>query len=167
MEIRKIKFSDVEQITAIYNVYVDSTQVTFEEACITPDEMHERVEKVIKSDLPWLVLESEEGDVLGYAYASPWHHRSAYRFTVETTVYLMPEVQGQGYGTILYEALLALLHQQEIKSVIGVIALPNEASIALHEALGFEKVGEFADVGFKFEQWVSVGYWQLLLEQSD
>ena len=167
MEIRKIKFSDVEQITAIYNFYVDSTQVTFEEACITPDEMHERVEKVIKSDLPWLVLESEEGDVLGYAYASPWHTRRAYRFTVEATIYLMAEVQGQGYGTILYEALLALLHQQEIKSVIGVIALPNEASIGLHEALGFEKVGEFAEVGFKFEQWVSVGYWQLILEKND
>lgn len=167
MEIRKIKFSDVEQITAIYNFYVESTQVTFEEACITPDEMHERVENVIKSELPWLVLESEEGDVLGYAHASPWHNRSAYRFTVEAAIYLMPDVQGQGYGTILYEALLALLHQQDIKSVMGVIALPNEASIALHEALGFEKVGEFAEIGFKFEQWVSVGYWQLVLEQND
>lgn len=167
MEIRKIKFSDVEQITAIYNFYVESTQVTFEEACITPDEMHERVENVIKSEFSWLVLESEEGDVLGYAHTSPWHNRSAYRFTVEAAIYLMPDVQGQGYGTILYEALLALLHQQDIKSVMGVIALPNEASIALHEALGFEKVGEFAEIGFKFEQWVSVGYWQLVLEQND
>ncbi|MFI8620386.1 MAG: N-acetyltransferase family protein [Marinomonas sp.] len=167
MEIRKVKFSDVEQITAIYNFYVENTQVTFEEECATPDEMHSRVEKVIQRDLPWLVLENEEGEVLGYAYASPWHNRSAYRFTVEATVYLMPEVQGQGYGTILYEALLALLHKKDIKSVLGVIALPNEASIALHEALGFEKVGEFAEVGFKFQQWISVGYWQLILEQND
>lgn len=167
MEIRKVKFSDVEQMTAIYNFYIENTLVTFEEEAIAAEEMHSRVEKVIQQHLPWLVIENEEGDILGYAYADSWHTRRSYRFTVEPSVYLLPEVKGQGYGTILFDALLLLLRQSEIRNVLGVIALPNEASVAMHEAHGFEKVGEFSDVGFKFEQWVSVGYWQLKLEHSE
>lgn len=163
MEIRKIKFSDVEQITEIYNFYIDNTLITFEEERITPDDMRQRVEKVIKNDLPWIVLEDEEGtgEILGYAYANFWHQRSAYRFTVEPSVYLAEHLKGRGYGKILYQALLEILHHKGIKNLLGVIALPNEPSVGLHESLGFKKVGEFNEVGFKFEQWVSVGYWQL------
>lgn len=104
-----------------------------------------------------------DGDVIGYAYASKWKGRCAYRFAVETSVYVDSSARGAGVGTVLYEALFAALGGRGIHAAIGGIALPNEASIALHERFGMKKVAHFEQVGFKFDRWIDVGYWQRLL----
>jgi L-amino acid N-acyltransferase YncA len=101
--------------------------------------------------------------VVGYTYASKWKVRSAYRYSVETTIYLEQGREGQGLGTRLYSELLRILREQGIHAAMGGAALPNEASVALHEKLGFERVATFRQVGFKFQQWVDVAYWQILL----
>jgi len=105
----------------------------------------------------------EDGVVTGYAYASAWKTRSAYRFSVESTVYVAADHCGRGIGTRLYRALIAALREQNVHYVTGGIALPNPASVALHERLGFRKNGHFSEVGFKFGRWVDVGYWELIL----
>jgi phosphinothricin acetyltransferase len=108
------------------------------------------------------VLE-EAGQILGYAYATKWRARAAYRFSVEVSVYLASARRGRGWGKQLYTALLDDLAKRDVHAVIGGIALPNEASIALHEKMGFQKVAHFERVGFKNQQWIDVGYWQKLL----
>ena len=111
----------------------------------------------------WVALCIVVGTALGYAYASKWKGRCAYRFAVETTVYLDAPAHGRGLGRRLYERLLAALRESGMHVAIGGIALPNPASIALHEKLGFRKVGQFEEVGFKLGRWVDVGYWQVML----
>ena len=149
-------------IATIYNHYIVSTTVTFETERVTAADMHARIEETQSSSLPWLV--AEEGDrVLGYAYASKWKGRCAYRYSVESTVYLDAACIGRGIGKALYSTLIADLRERGMHAVIGGVALPNAASIALHEALGFRKVAHFEQVGFKQDRWIDVGYWQLLL----
>ena len=104
-----------------------------------------------------------DGVAVGYAYATKWRVRNAYRFSVEKSVYLAPEKAGKGIGTALYEALLTRLRDGGYHLAIGGIALPNRASVALHEKLGFEQVAQFREVGLKFNQWTDLGYWQLVL----
>jgi phosphinothricin acetyltransferase len=101
--------------------------------------------------------------MVGYAYAKPWRPRSAYRFSVETTIYIAPGYQRRGVGAALYRDLLAALRQLDVHAAVGGIALPNDASVALHERLGFKKVGQFVEIGFKLGRWVDVGYWELIL----
>jgi phosphinothricin acetyltransferase len=159
VKIREAAASDAAAIAGIYNHYVLGTVVTFEEEPVSSDEIARRIEKVRSASLPWLVVEAD-GDVVGYAYAGPWHTRSAYRFSVETTVYLAPAQVGRGIGSKLYGELLSTLQTRRIHAAIGGIALPNETSVALHEKLGFRKVAHFDEVGFKFDRWIDVGYWQ-------
>lgn len=156
--------SDVPRFCEIYNHYIRETVATFEETPILAEEMSRRIDNVIPR-FPWLVW-AENGSVLGYAYAAPWHARSAYRFTVESTIYLAPEATGRGIGSKLYQALITELRARDIRCAIGAISFPNPASIALHEKLGFQKVGHFREVGWKFGRWVDVGYWQLIFEPS-
>ena len=111
---------------------------------------------------PWLAAE-EEGALLGYAYAAAFRTRHAYRFTVETTVYLRAEAQGRGVGRRLYEPLLALLERQGFTQAIAAIALPNDPSVKLHERLGFRHAGTYGQVGFKLGRWWDVGLWQRAL----
>lgn len=152
---------DAAQIAEIYNHYVLSTTISFEEQPVAADEMRTRI-ATVTATLPWLVIE-RAGRVVGYAYATPWRARSAYRFSVETTVYVAPDCARQGIGQQLYQAVIAGLRERQIQVVLGGIAQPNEASVALHERLGFEKVAHFKRVGRKFERWVDVGYWELQL----
>ena len=154
--------ADAEAITGIYNYYILNTVITFEELVITSQDITRRLDEVYAASLPWLVAVSSDR-IVGYAYASIWKERSAYRYSVESTVYLDPEALGVGFGSQLYENLLTNLRQQKLHTVIGGIALPNEASIRLHERCGFRKVAHFKEVGYKFGQWVDVGYWQLIL----
>lgn len=158
--IRPIAANDSEAVARIYNHYVRDTVVTFEEEEVAAVEMGRRIDQVQNALLPWLIAE-EGGAVIGYAYASKWHSRSAYRYSAEATVYLDPLHTGRGVGRSLYRKLLAVLREKDIHSVVGVIALPNPASIALHEQLGFSKVAHFREIGFKFDRWVDVGYWQV------
>jgi phosphinothricin acetyltransferase len=160
--IRAAKSSDAATIAQIYNHYVSKTVVTFEEEPVSPGEIAGRIEEICSSSLPWLVAE-DGGEMLGYAYAAPWRPRSAYRFSVEITVYVAPGVVGNGVGSKLYGELIPILHRQGVHAVIAGIALPNPASVALHEKFGLRKVAHFNEVGFKFDRWIDVGYWQRVL----
>jgi len=146
-------------IAAIYNHYIGETAVTFEEKSLPADEIARRMREVQSASLPWLVAE-EAGEVVGYAHATPWKTRSAYRFSVESTVYLAPGRAGRGIGSMLYARLIPILEAGGVHTVIGGVALPNQASIALHEKFGFTKVAHFQQVGFKFQRWIDVAYWQ-------
>lgn len=163
--IRDAQADDAAAIAALYNHYVDATVVTFELDPVAPADMRARIARVQAQGLPWLLAE-RAGEALGYAYAAPWRTRPAYRHSVETSVYLAPQATGQGLGSALYRALLARLQACGAHAAIGGIALPNAASVRLHERLGFAKVAHFRQVGRKFGQWVDVGYWQLLLEHA-
>ncbi|MGL6159284.1 arsinothricin resistance N-acetyltransferase ArsN1 family B [Microbulbifer sp.] len=165
INIRQVAKTDVPTICSIYNHYVLNSTVTFEESEVAVPEMEERTSEIEHSGLPWLVAE-HSGEVLGYAYASKWKGRCAYRFSVETTVYLAPGAGGKGIGSLLYQALFDALAEKGLHSVIGGVALPNPASVALHEKLGMEKIAHFREVGFKFGQWIDVGYWQKILNGS-
>lgn len=160
--IRPAIATDADSIARIYNHYILNTVITFEEQAVSAPEIAERIAEVTSASLPWLVAE-DAGRIVGYAYASKWKGRCAYRFSVESTVYLDPECAGKGLGTKLYERLFAALRECGMHAVIGGIALPNPASIALHEKLGMKKVAHFSEVGFKFGKWIDVGYWQATL----
>lgn len=153
---------DAEALTRIYNHYISETLVTFEEEPVDGSELARRLGEVQAMTLPWLVAE-RGGAVVGYAYATQWRVRRGYRFSAEVTVYVDPDQTGQGIGSALYPELLAGLRRREIHAVMGGIALPNDASAALHEKFGFKKVAHFEHAGFKFKQWVDVGYWQRIL----
>ena len=155
--------SDAEALARIYNHYIIATIVTFEEDPIDAADMAGRIAEVQSAGLPWLVAE-ENGEVLGYTYASKWKKRPGYRFSVESTVYLDPAATGRGIGRALYQRLMESLNESPIHLVIGGIALPNDASVGLHERMGFVKVAHFKEVGFKFGQWIDVGYWQKVLK---
>lgn len=159
--IRSATTNDAAQICDIYNHYILETPTTFEEQPVSVDEMVQRIEDTMRI-FPWLVWE-EELRLMGYCYASKWKSRAAYRFAVESSVYLHPLAVGKGIGSQLFDALLSKLRQQEVHTVIGGVALPNPASIALLEKFGFEKVAQFKQVGNKFNQWIDVGYWQVFL----
>lgn len=160
--IRPATERDAHALAGIYNHYVAETVVTFETEPVTVSDMAGRIAETDTLSLPWLVAEAS-GDVLGYAYASRWKGRCAYRFAVESTVYLEPSQTGRGIGSQIYAALIDAIRARSMHAVIGGISLPNEASIRLHERLGFIKVGHFKEVGFKQDRWIDVGYWQLLL----
>lgn len=153
---------DASSIASIYRHYVLNTAISFETDEVLPEEMASRIREVTAAELPWLVAE-RDGRIVGYAYASKWKGRCAYRYSVESSVYVDAEHTGQGIGTALYDALLARLRSGKTHVVIGGIALPNEGSVALHERFGFRKVAHFNEVGFKFDRWIDVGYWQITL----
>lgn len=159
--IREARLEDAVQICEIYNYYVQNTAISFEEELVGLEEMAQRIE-AITLHYPWIVYESE-GVILGYAYASRWKERSAYRFTAETTVYISCGHLGEGIGTLLMEALLHRLAALNLHALMAVIALPNEKSVALHEKLGFRKAAHFSEVGFKHNAWIDVGYWEKML----
>lgn len=162
ISIRNAQAGDAESLAHIYNHYVANTCITFETDPVTAPEMAQRVAETASAELPWLVAEIA-GEIVGYAYASKWRARYAYRYSVESTVYLDPSHIGKGLGSALYVALLEKIRARSMHAVIGGIALPNDASIALHERLGFKKVAHFEQVGYKQDRWVDVGYWQLLI----
>ena len=157
--LREVTDSDIPAICAIYNSYVTGSTITFEEEIVSIEAMKGRVAEITKTQ-PWLVFELD-GQVAGYAYATAWKTRSAYRYSVESTVYLDSTHCHRGLGSTLYRELIGRLRVAGMHRIMGGIALPNEASVALHERLGFKKVAHFEEVGWKFGRWIDVGYWQL------
>ena len=157
--IRDARTDDAPAIAAIYNHYIRETIITFEEVEIDGAAIERRMNGVIEAGRPYLVAE-DDGAILGYCYAGTWRARPAYRSTMETAVYLDHEAHGRGIGTALYEALLARLPACGCHVAIGGISLPNPASVALHEKLGYEKVAHHEQVGRKFGEWVDVAFWQ-------
>jgi phosphinothricin acetyltransferase len=159
--IRPATAADAPRIAEIYNHHVRETVVTFEEQPVADAEMAKRIAETA-AEYPWLVSEVD-GILAGYACASTWKRRSAYRFAVESTIYVAPEFHGRGFGATLYRALIAEMRSRGLHCAIGGISLPNPASIALHEKLGYKHIGQFREVGWKFGKWVDVGYWELVL----
>jgi len=159
VRIRRATADDAAAIASIYAPYVRASVVSFETEAPDAAEIRDRIAAL--GDLyPWLVACDEDGAVRGYAYGCAFRTRPAYRFSVETTVYVADGAHGRGIGTLLYRALLALLEAQGFTQAIGAITVPNEASIALHESLGFARAGTYEKVGFKLGDWRSVGLWQ-------
>lgn len=159
--LRAVRPDDAIAIAEIYNHYVRETPVTFEEDPVSSDDMGQRILDTTQT-YPWLVCE-EGARLLGYSYARKWRERAAYRQSVEATIYLHPSAVGQGHGSDLFEALLIDLRNRRFHCVIGGVALPNPASVALLEKFGLGPVAHFKEVGYKFGRWIDVGYWQLVL----
>lgn len=158
--IRPVNPKDSADIAELYNYYIKNSTATFEEEEIDSQEMLHRINKVVPG-LPWLVFE-ENGKIVGYAYATPWKSRSAYRYSVEVSVYVHHGEHGKGIGSKLYGRLIQILKELGFHAIIGGITLPNEASVKLHEKMGFKKVAEFEEVGYKFGKWLNVGYWEII-----
>jgi phosphinothricin acetyltransferase len=159
--LRDAEPSDADAICSIYNEYILNTTITFEETPLQAEEMASRIRLVMQS-YPWLVYE-KDSRVVGYAYAGKWKERSAYRYSVETAIYMDSRHVGKGIGTQLLKELLERLKAVSLHSVISGIALPNPASVALCERFGFKKIAHFSEVGYKMNRWIDVGYWELLL----
>lgn len=151
--------ADAAGIAAIYRPYVEDSRISFEEVAPGVEEMTRRIRGDTPDMYPWYVAE-DEGGIVGYAASSPFRTRPAYRWTVETGIYLAPEAFGRGIGRSLLSTLLETLEQQGYVAAIGAIALPNPASVALHEKLGFTFDGAYRGVGFKRGEWLDVGLWQ-------
>ena len=157
--IRLARESDADAIAAIYRRYVEGSRISFEEAPPNVAEMARRIRGDQPGYHPWYV--AEEGDrVLGYAASTPFRTRPSYRWTVETGIYLAEDAQGRGVGRQLLAKLLGVLERQGYVAAIGAIALPNDASVALHEKLGFVYAGTYRGVGFKLGEWLDVGLWE-------
>ena len=170
MHIRFAAETDVAGILEIYAPVIEQTAISFEIVVPTHDEIAQRVAATTPR-YPWLVA-ADNGDdgvnqqVLAYAYGHRFAERAAYAWSVETSIYVRDTARGQGVGTALYTALLALLEAQRYRQALAGITLPNPASVGLHEALGFRQIGTYHDVGFKFDAWHDVGWWQRGLTES-
>ncbi|MFF0890593.1 GNAT family N-acetyltransferase [Streptomyces sp. NPDC003456] len=153
---------DLEALTALYNHYVRETPITFDTTIFTPLERR-----------PWLLSHPEDGPhrlmvatepgtgrILGYATSSPFRAKPAYATSVETTVYVAPDAGRRGIGTLLYEALFAALSAEDLHRAYAGVALPNEASVRLHERFGFQHVGTYREVGRKFDRYWDVAWYE-------
>jgi L-amino acid N-acyltransferase YncA len=156
--IRPVQQSDAAAIARIYQHYVTHTTISFETEPPSADDIAARIQKVMTRH-NWLVDESE-GALLGYAYTSTFRERPAYQFTVESTIYLDRAAIGRGIGRRLYQALLDDAATKGYREALGVIALPNELSVKLHEKSGFVKVAHLEKIGHKFDRWMDVSVWQ-------
>ena len=165
MRLRAATVNDAAALADIYAPYVTGSAVSFETEAPGEAAFRARIEGAGKL-YPWLVAEEEDGTILGYAYAARFRDRPAYRFVVETSVYLRAGASGRGLGRRLYEPLLAGLEAQGFTQAIAAITLPNEASVRLHERLGFERAGTYRQVGWKLGAWHDVGLWQKPLAKA-
>lgn len=165
--IRAATSADAVRLAQIYNHYIANTVITFEEVQLSPMEMSARLQSIASLGLPWLVVE-EDSIVQGFAYATNWKTRQAYRHSVEITAYLAPDAGSRGLGTQLYRGLFKCLKEGDIPhkphAVIACVAMPNDKSVALHKKFGMVEVARFPEVGFKFDRWVDVSYWQVNLD---
>ncbi|MCR9175100.1 MAG: GNAT family N-acetyltransferase [Alphaproteobacteria bacterium] len=159
--LRAATVSDAAAIQAIYAPIVETTAISFEEDVPSVEEMARRIETYSQTH-PYLVAE-RDGEILGYAYGSKHRDRSAYRLSVDVTAYVAASARGQGLGKRLYQALLPDLATRGYHAAFAAITQPNAASVALHESVGFTKVGIYREVGFKFGRWHDVGWWQRVL----
>jgi phosphinothricin acetyltransferase len=160
--IRVAHAQDAAQVAAIYRPYCEENAVSFEEEAPGAAEMAGRIERLTRS-YPWLV-DDEGGRVRGYVYASPHRQKAAYRWAVEVTAYIHPDHRGRGIGRALYLELFARLRAQGLFKAYAGILVPNPASQAFHEAMGFALVGIYRGVGYKLGAWRDVGWWQLALQ---
>jgi L-amino acid N-acyltransferase YncA len=163
--IRAAEESDVAAIAAVYTPYVRKTAISFEIEPPTVEIMAERIARTLETH-PWLVADCC-GEVVGYAYAGKHRERAAYRWTVDTTVYVDSAAHCRGIGRALYRVLLNMLRQQGFRSAFAEIVLPNLGSVRLHESAGFKPIGIHRDIGFKLGRWHDIGYWRMGLADTE
>jgi len=161
---RLAETGDAEQVRAIYAPSVTDSAISFESEVPPVSEMAERIRTTLER-FPWLVCE-HEGNVLGYAYAGPHERRVAYQWSVEVSVYIRADAHRRGVGRGIYRSLLSVLELQGFHRAYAGVTLPNPASVGLHEPIGFERLGVYRDVGYKFGDWHDVGWWQLSLKEK-
>ena len=159
--IRPLEDRDLELCRSWYNYYVMNTVISFEEAPVSAEAWKQRTEEITKR-YPWIVLE-EDGVLKGYAYLSPFHPRSAYRFTADVSIYLDPAQRGKGYGKPLMRELERLAKEQGIRNLISLVTEGNQASETFHEACGFVKKAVLENTGYKFGRWIGVTYYMKAL----
>lgn len=158
MTVRRAYHQDLPAIMAIENREILEGQAHFGTVPLTLEQVRTNFEAA-GDQYPWFV--AEEGDVIGFARCSPHRARESYRWTVEIGIYVAPDHQGKGVGRSLYERLFATMKEAGVRSILAGIALPNPASVKLHESFGMEHVGTFPCVGCKNGRWIDVGYWAL------
>jgi phosphinothricin acetyltransferase len=162
--IRIAEAGDAAQIVEIYRPYVEKTAITFEETPPCAEEVAAKIAKV-GSTFPFLVFE-EEGEILGYAYATLFRERAAYRWSLEDSVYVREDSAGRGIGRLLLTALVVLLRDMGYVKIYAVITPPNPASVALHAALGFIPLCRFPDTAFKLGKWQAIDWMELTLREA-
>lgn len=162
IQIRLATTDDAPQIHGIYAPIVRDTFISFEQKIPTVKEVENRIAKTLQQ-YPYLVCDIDD-QIAGYAYASAFRTRSAYQWTTEVTAYTHPDFHRRGIGRGLYTSLIAILREQGYMNAVAGIALPNDASVGFHEALGFEKIGVYLNIGYKLGGWHDTGWWQLELQ---
>ena len=163
VKLRAAEAKDCNAICEIYNFYIQNSVVTFDEQNMEISQWQEKLTYLNKQKLPFIVAESDNGELLGFAYVAPWRQKSAYRTTVEDSIYLRAAATGKRVGTKLLEELLKLSKQAGVKEVVAVISDSGaESSVRLHERFGFKKQGHLAKVGFKFDRWLGT----ILMQKS-
>ena len=162
--IRLATLDDAKYVRDIYGPYIEESVVSFEQIVPSVEEMRGRMAAVCEK-YPWLIAEVD-GRVAGYAYGGRHAERAAYRWAADVTVYLDPAYHRRGIGRRLYSVLFDLLRLQGYRRAFGGISLPNEASVGLHESMGFTRVGVYHDVGYKMGRWIDVGWWEMPLQET-
>ena len=160
-QIRLAAEDDLGRVCEIVNHFIDTSAVNFRTAPQHVEDWRHDWAR-LRHDFPWLVA-TYQGEVVGVAYAAPWNSRGAYRWTVESTIYVDAASHGRGVGDALYVELLERLRDQGFRNVIAMIALPNPPSVGLHRRHGFVPAGELPDLGFKHGSWHSIGLWHRVL----
>ena len=163
-EIRLASPEDAAQIQAIYAPVVRETAISFEYEPPSVEEMRRRVESTLSKGYPWLVLD-RSGEILGYAYGATHRERAAYRWSAEVSVYIHPAWHRRRIGRALYTSLFGVLRLQGFRNVFAGATQPNPGSVGLHEAMGFQEIGLFRRIGYKFGQWHDVRWWGLALSE--
>jgi L-amino acid N-acyltransferase YncA len=163
VNLRAAEAKDCFAICEIYNFYIQNSVVTFDEQDMVVSQWEEKLTYLNKQKLPFIVAETDNGEILGFAYVAPWRQKSAYRTTVEDSIYLRAAATGKRVGTKLLEELLTLSKQAGVKEVVAVISDSGaDSSVRLHEQFGFKKQGHLAKVGFKFDRWLGT----ILMQKS-
>ena len=163
--VRGAESGDLPALTDLYNHYVKSSPATFD---LEPASLASRrlwMTRYANAGPHRLFVAIDQGALAGYATSGKLREKPGYLTSVETTVYCAPDVGGRGVGTRLYAELFPMLRERGVHAVMGGIALPNDGSVALHEKFGMKKVAHFEQTGFKFDGWIDVGYWELLVTQ--
>lgn len=163
--IREAKLSDAENIVNIYNYYIKETTITFEIDELTSKDMEKRIENTFNSGYPFIVYE-ENGQLRGYAYVRKWRERASYKNTLETSVYVDKNMKNNGIGKKLYSELIKECEKIGVHVLIGVLSETNFASKKFHENIGFKKTGHFKEVANKFNQFIGVEFWSLILKSE-
>lgn len=159
--IREVELRDASDILGIYNYYIANSISTFDEEQKTLAYIENKISS-ISIKYPWYVIEDNR-KIIAFAYADQWKDKSAYDKSVESTIYVSNNARGKGLGHKIYKHLIDKLKQDGYHSITGIISLPNDESISLHEKLGFEKVAHFKEIGSKFNMIIDVACWQLIL----